>query len=142
MNPISRILIEEIKMKINKNKTKVLVCTKKEQTRQECIKIDQENLEGVKEFRYLYLGVKSHGMGGAKKKLNQELPKLKWVLIQNKNCYAPPHQLRKQKDAIEDICMDHSHVWMRNLENWRIGEKEIESFRNVVLQKNDEYMDG
>ena len=75
-------------MKINKNKTKVLVCTKKEQTRQKCINIDQENLEGVKEFRYL--GSKSHGMRGVKKKLNQELPKLKWGLTQNKNCYAPP----------------------------------------------------
>ena len=53
MNGINQILIEEINLKINKNKTKVLVCTKKEQTRQECIKIDQENLEGVKEFRYL-----------------------------------------------------------------------------------------
>ena len=53
LNGINQILIEEIKMKINKNKTKVLVCTKKEQTRQECIKINQENLEGVKEFRYL-----------------------------------------------------------------------------------------
>ena len=42
------------------------------------------------------------------------------------------NQLRKQKDAIEDICMEHSHVRMRNLDN-----------RNVVLQKNDEYqMDG
>ena len=50
---INQILIDEIKMKINKSKTKVLVCRKKEQTRQECIKIDQENLEGVKEFRYL-----------------------------------------------------------------------------------------
>ena len=43
-------------MKIIKNKTKVLVCKKerkKEQTRQECLKINQENLEGVKEFRYL-----------------------------------------------------------------------------------------
>ena len=40
-------------MKINQNKTKVLGCTKKEQARQECIKIDQENLEGVKKFRYL-----------------------------------------------------------------------------------------
>ena len=32
LNGINRILTEEIKMKINKNKTKVLVCTKKEQT--------------------------------------------------------------------------------------------------------------
>ena len=53
LNGINQILIEEIKMKINKSKTKVLVCTKKEQTKQECIKIDQENLEGVKEFCYL-----------------------------------------------------------------------------------------
>ena len=52
MNGINQILIFEIKIKINKNKTKVLVCTKKEQTRQECIKINQENL-GVKEFCYL-----------------------------------------------------------------------------------------
>ena len=53
------------------------------------------------------------------------------------------NQLRKQKDAIEDICMENSHVRMRNLDNWRSGEKEIRSFRNVVLQKNDEYqMDG
>ena len=79
-------------MKINKNKTKILVCTKKEQTRQECIKINQENLEGVKEFRQ---EVKSHGMGGAKKKLNPELLKLKWGLIQNKNCYAPPQSAQK-----------------------------------------------
>ena len=42
LNGINKILIEEIKMKINKNKTKVLVCTKKEQTRQESIKINQE----------------------------------------------------------------------------------------------------
>ena len=34
-------------------KTTVLVFTKKEQTRQECIKIDQENLEGVEEVPYL-----------------------------------------------------------------------------------------
>ena len=47
------ILIEEIKLKISNNKTKVLVCTKKEQTRQECIKINQENFEEVKEFSYL-----------------------------------------------------------------------------------------
>ena len=33
LNGINEILIEEIKMKINKNKTMVLVCTKKEQTR-------------------------------------------------------------------------------------------------------------
>ena len=53
------------------------------------------------------------------------------------------NQLRKQKDAIEDICMEHSHVRMRNLDNRRTGKKEIGSFRNVVLQKNDEYqMDG
>ena len=36
----------------NKNKSKILVCTKKEQTSQECTKINQENL-GVNEFRYL-----------------------------------------------------------------------------------------
>ena len=30
LNGINQILIEEIKMKINKNETKVLVCTKKE----------------------------------------------------------------------------------------------------------------
>ena len=53
LNGIDQILIKEINMKINKNKTKVLVCRKKEQTRQECIKINQENQEGVKEFRYL-----------------------------------------------------------------------------------------
>ena len=53
LNGINQILIEEIKMKINKKKTEVLVCAKKKQTRQECIKIDQENLEEVKEFRYL-----------------------------------------------------------------------------------------
>ena len=54
------------------------------------------------------------------------------------------NQLRKQKDAIEDICMGgYSHVRMRNLDNWRNGEKEIRSFRNIVLQKNEEYqMDG
>ena len=52
LNGINQIRIEEIKIKINKNKTKVLVCRKKEQTRQECIKINQENL-GVKECRYL-----------------------------------------------------------------------------------------
>ena len=51
LNGINQILIEEIKMKINKNKTKVLVCTKKEQTRQESIKINQENLDGVKESK-------------------------------------------------------------------------------------------
>ena len=33
----------------------------------------------------------------------------------------------------------HSHVREWNLNNWRSGEKEIGSFRNVVLQKNDEY---
>ena len=44
LNGINKILIEDIKMKINKNKTKVLVCTKKEQTRQESIKINQEKL--------------------------------------------------------------------------------------------------
>ena len=49
--------------------------------------------------------------------------------------------LRKQKDAIEDICMEHSHVRMRNLDNWRNGEKEIRSFRNVVLQKNDGWIE-
>ena len=48
-----RYVLLEMKIKINKSKTKVLVCTKKEQTRQECIKLDQENLEGVKEFRNL-----------------------------------------------------------------------------------------
>ena len=74
MNGINQILIEEIKMKINKNRTKVLVCTKKVQTRQESIKIDHENLEGVKEFRYLGSKI-TYGMGGAKTKLNQELPK-------------------------------------------------------------------
>ena len=54
------------------------------------------------------------------------------------------NQLRKQKDAIEDIVgMEHSHVRMRNLDNRRTGKKEIRSFRNVVLQKNEEYqIDG
>ena len=46
LNGINQIPIEETKMKINKIKTKVLVCTMKEQTRQECIRIDPENLEG------------------------------------------------------------------------------------------------
>ena len=40
LNGMNQILIEEFKMKINKNKTKGLVCTKKEKTRQECIKIN------------------------------------------------------------------------------------------------------
>ena len=53
------------------------------------------------------------------------------------------NQFRKQKDAIEDICMEHSHVRVCNLDNRRSGEKMIGSFRNVVLQKNDDYkMDG
>ena len=43
-NAINQILVEEIKLKINK----ILVCIKKEQTRQKCIKIDQENLEEIK----------------------------------------------------------------------------------------------
>ena len=38
--------------------------------------------------------------------------------------------------------MEHSHVWMSNLDDWRSGEKEIGCFRNVVLQKNDEYQMG
>ena len=29
-------------------------------------------------------------------------------------------------------------IRMRNLDNWRTGKKEIRSFRNVVLQKNEE----
>ena len=54
-----------------------------------------------------------------------------------------PNQLKKQEDAIEDICMEHSHVRVCNLDNRRSGEKMIGSFRNVVLQKNDEYqIDG
>ena len=53
------------------------------------------------------------------------------------------NNLRKQEDAVEDICIKHSHVQVGNLDNWRSGEKKIGSFRNVVLQKNDEYqMDG
>ena len=40
-------------MKINTRNTKVLVSTKKEQTTQECIKINGENLEEDKQFRYM-----------------------------------------------------------------------------------------
>ena len=61
-------------------------------------------------------------MGGAKKKLNQELPKLKWGLIQNKNCYALLNQFRKQEDAIEKICLEHSHTDVGK--TWTIGETE------------------
>ena len=45
MDGTNQILIDGIKMKINKSKTKVLVCTNKEQARQKCIKIIGENLE-------------------------------------------------------------------------------------------------
>ena len=86
LNGINQILIEEIK--INKNKTKVLVCRKKDQTRQEFIKINHENVEGVKEFRFL--GSKITWGGRSENDLNQEFLKLKWGLIRNKNCYAPP----------------------------------------------------
>ena len=44
-------------------------------------------------------------MGGSKKKLRQELPKLKWGLIQyKKNAMLLLNQLRKQEVAIKDIC--------------------------------------
>ena len=56
-----------------------------------------------------------------------------------KNAMLLLNQLRKQKDAIEDICIEHSHIRVGNLDNWRSGEKEIGSFRNVVLENNDEY---
>ena len=80
--------IEEMKMKINKNKTKALVCTKKEQTRQECIKIDQEILEGVKEFRYL--GSKITWDGRSQIEINSRIAKLKSGWIQNRTSFAPP----------------------------------------------------
>ena len=48
LNRINQVLTDFIKIKLNKSKTKVLVCTKNEQTRKEwCIKISGENLEGI-----------------------------------------------------------------------------------------------
>lgn len=52
LNEINQILLDRVIMKINKNKTKVLIYTKKEDRRQ-CLKISEENLEEVKVFRYL-----------------------------------------------------------------------------------------
>ena len=51
----------------------VLVCTKKEQTKQ-CIKIDQENL-GVKEFRYL--GSKIRWDGRSQKEIKSKIAQAK-----------------------------------------------------------------
>ena len=57
---------------------------------------------------------------------------------QNRLC-SPSISLENRKMLFEDICMEHNHVRMRNLDNRRTGKKEIRSFRNEVLQKNDEY---
>ena len=75
-----------------------------------------------------------------KKKLNQEFSKLKWGWIQNKNCYSPPHQLKKQEDAIEDKCMEHSHVRVWNLDNWR---RRLEAFEMSCYRRmrNIKWMD-
>ena len=50
LNGINQILIEEIKMKINKNKTKA---QRKNKLDRNASTLTKENQEGVKEFRYL-----------------------------------------------------------------------------------------
>ena len=86
----------------------VLVCRKKEQTIQECIKINQENLEGVKEFRYL--GSKITRDGRSQKKIKSQIAQAKLWFSSKQKLLCSSHQVRKQEDAIEDICMEHSHV--------------------------------
>ena len=87
-------------MKINKSISKVLVCTKKEQTRQECIKIDQENLDGVKKF--FYLRSKITWGGRSQKEIKSRIAQFK-----TKTVMLLLNQLRKQEVAIEDI----EYVW-------------------------------
>lgn len=52
-------------MKINNSKTLV---PKKDQRRQECIKINEENIQGVKEFCYLESKIMWNGRSKKKKK--------------------------------------------------------------------------
>lgn len=63
------------KWKINKSKTKVLFCIKKKQTRHECIKISEENLEEVKEF--CYLGSKISCVGRSQREIKSRISKAK-----------------------------------------------------------------
>ena len=130
-------------MKINKKQTKVLVCTKKEQTRQECIKINQENLEGVKEFRYL--GSKITWDGRSQIEINSRIAQAKMGFNSKQNLLCSPSiSLENRKMLLKTYVWSIAiHVRIQNLDNRRSGKKEIRSFRNVVLQKNDEYqMDG
>ena len=41
------------------------------------------------------------------------------------------NQLRKQEDAIEDICMEHSHVY--GCETWTIGKAERKRLEAFVM---------
>ena len=92
-------------MKINTNKIRVLLCTKKEQTRHGCIKINQENLEGVKEFLYLGSKITWNGRGENEIKSNIAQAKMGFNSKQQLLC-SFSISLKKQEDSIEDICMD------------------------------------
>ena len=120
MNGINQILREDIKMKINKNKTKVLVSTKKEQTRQECIKINQENLEGVKEFRYP--GSKITWDGRSKKEMKSKIAQAKMGFNSKQNLLCSPSiSLENRKMLLK------TYVWsiaMYGRETWTIGDPE------------------
>ena len=49
----------------------------------------------------------------------------------------------KKRKVLLKTCMEHSHVRVWNLDNWRSGEKKIGSFRNVCYRRmmNIKWMD-
>ena len=73
------IFVKGIKMKINRSKTNVLVCKKKEQMRQECIKISRDHLKEVKEF--CYVGSEISWDGTSQKEIKYRITQAKRSLI-------------------------------------------------------------
>ena len=121
-------------MKINKSKTKVLVCTKKEQTRQGFIKINHENLDGVKEFRYL--GSKVIWGGRSENEIKSRIAQAKMGFnLKQKLLCSSSISLENRKMLLK------TYIWsiaMFGCETWTIWEaerKRLEAFERWCYRR-------
>ncbi|KAF0733289.1 Retrovirus-related Pol polyprotein LINE-1 [Aphis craccivora] len=97
---------KEYNMKINKSKTKILICSKQELLSN--ITIENEKLETVQCFTYL----------GSKITHDERIE----MDIKSRIAQA------KQEKSYKEFCMEYSPLWGRNMDDTKSGKKKIEAF--------------
>ena len=119
MNGLDTVLREEYKMKINRNKTKVMKCSKRKNEGTMEIKLGNETLSEVDEF--CYLGSKITSDGGSVQDIKSRLAQARKAYERKRTLLTSEIGLEVRKSFLK------SFVWsiaLYGCETWTIGVQE------------------